>query len=81
MNFTLSKEIINKKYTKQIKSRSLNILENYINGVEKNVNVHASINSLAEQISHDYSERIPIELIQNAYDAQRGCKGPKRYTY
>lgn len=77
MNFTLSKEIINKKYTKQIKSRSLNILENYINGVEKNVNVHASINSLAEQISHDYSERIPIELIQNAYDAQRGCKGPK----
>ncbi|WP_226421869.1 sacsin N-terminal ATP-binding-like domain-containing protein [Vibrio sp. E14] len=77
MNFISTKEIINKKYAEQINSRSLNILDNYINGVEKNVNVHASINSLAEQISHDYSERIPIELIQNAYDAQRGSMGPK----
>ena len=77
MNFTSTKEIINKKYTKQITSRTLNILDNYIKGIEKNVNVHASINSLAEQISHDYSERIPIELIQNAYDAQRGSIGPK----
>ncbi|KZC47855.1 hypothetical protein XM68_c11009 [Vibrio alginolyticus] len=77
MKFTSTKEIINRKYTEQINERSLNILDNYINGVENNVNVHASINSLAEQISHDYSERIPIELIQNAYDAQRGSIGPK----
>jgi hypothetical protein len=77
MSFISTTKVINKKYAEQVSSRSLNILDNYISGIEKNVNVHASINSLAEQISHDYSERIPIELIQNAYDAQRGSIGSK----
>ena len=60
MSFISTTEVINKKYAEQVSLRSLNILDNYISGIEKNVNVHASINSLAEQISHDYSERIPL---------------------
>jgi len=77
MSFTASIEVNENKYAEQVRARSLSILNNYVDGIKNNVNVHASINSLAEQISHDYSERIPIELIQNAYDAQRGSIGSK----
>lgn len=59
------------EHRKYFYERSKNTLENFFHGLERDINPHEQVLRFTENTSHDYSNRIVLELIQNAYDALR----------
>ena len=66
-------------YDHTIRKRSRAVLNNYIHGLQEDppVHTHQSIQRWEVQISHDHSNRVVLELLQNAYDQLKGYVGPR----
>lgn len=64
-------------FNEKILRTSKNYLEMFAFGVGLDQHLHEQISKMTETTAHDYANRVPLELIQNGYDAHKNWQGKR----